>query len=74
MDVENFVHNPLWRVLVETVHSIILYPHHKAYVREHVLPRNPDVSPLNLAVQLDISEGEAMVILHELKAREDAKK
>jgi len=59
--------NPLWKILVETVHSLVMYPHHKAYVRDVVLSENPEITPEELAAKLRISLGEAMVILYELK-------
>ena len=59
--------NFLWPILVETVHSLILYTHHKAYVRDVTLHEKPDISPHDLAMSLNISLGEAMVILNELK-------
>jgi len=67
---EDYSKNSLWPILVETVHSSILYPHHKAYVRDVVLHEKPDVSPMDLAMSLGVSLGEAMVILHELRRGE----
>lgn len=57
----------LWPILVETVHSLILYIHHKSYVRDVILQEKPDISPQDLVMNLNISLGEAMVILKELK-------
>ena len=62
--------DPLWPVLVETVHSLILYRHHKAYVRDVILQEKPDLSPQDLALSLGVSLGEAMVILSELRGEE----
>lgn len=59
--------DPLWSVLVETAHSLILYRHHKAYVRDVILYEKPDLSPQDLALSLGVSLGEAMVILSELR-------
>ncbi len=59
--------NPLWPILVETVHSMVLYPHHKAYVRDILLHEKPDISPEDLASELGIPLGEALVILHEVR-------
>jgi len=58
--------NPLWPILVETVHRLPMYPSHKAWVRDRMLPEDPDLSVKSLSFRLDISLGEAMVILHEL--------
>jgi len=67
MSFEEYVNNPLWPVLVETVHAMILYPHHKAYTRDVVLHEQPDVTPSDLAAKLGVPLGEALVILYELK-------
>ena len=58
--------NPLWLILVETAQNLPLYPANKAYIRDKILPENPDVTPEELARQLDMPLGEAIVILDEL--------
>ncbi len=60
----------LWLKLVEVVHSMVMYPHHKAYVREAILNDKPDIKPSELAALLSIPEGEAIVILSELRKEE----
>ena len=67
MSFEEYVSNPLWAILQEAVHSMIMYPHHKAYTRDVILNEQPDIIPKELAAKLRISLGEAMVILFELK-------
>jgi len=67
MSIEEHEKNPLWKILVDTVHMTIMYPHHKAYVRDVILQRTPEITPQDLAVQLGISLGEALVILYELR-------
>ncbi|UCE15691.1 MAG: hypothetical protein JSV12_07440 [Candidatus Bathyarchaeota archaeon] len=67
MTLEEYVRSPLWSVLVETVHAMILYPHHKAYTRDVVLHEQPNVTPSDLAAKLGVPLGEALVILHELQ-------
>jgi len=67
MSLEEYVSNPLWSVLVETVHAMILYPHHKAYTRDVVLHEQPDISPSDLAMKLGVPLGEALVIFYELQ-------
>ncbi len=67
MSFEKYVNNPLWPILVETVHAIIMYPHHKAYTRDVVLHEKPDVTPRDLAAELNVPLGEALVILYELQ-------
>ncbi len=67
MSFEEYVSSPLWPVLVETVHAMILYPHHKAYTRDVVLHEQPDMMPSDLAAKLGVPLGEAIVILYELR-------
>ena len=69
MIAEEYLSDPLWCVLVETVHAMIMYPHHKAYVRDVVLHEQPDITATDLAVKLGIPSGEALVILHELRTQ-----
>jgi len=59
--------NPLWLILVETVHTLPMYPSHKAYVRDTLILKSPDISAEELSLRLDIPLGEAMVILHEIE-------
>ena len=67
MSLEEYVGNPLWPILVETVHAMIMFPHHKAYTRNVILNEQPDTTPTDLATKLGIPLGEAIVILYELK-------
>ena len=67
----NISENELWPILVDTVQSLILYQHHKAYVRDVLLPDKPESSPHDLTLNLGISLGEAMVILYELRREEE---
>lgn len=67
MSLEEYVKEKLWPILMETVHAMIMYPHHKAYTRDVVLHEKPDITPQELASRLGIPLGEALVILHELK-------
>ena len=57
----------LWSILVETVHASVMYPSHKAYTRDEILPEKPDITALELANRLDMPLGEALVILQELE-------
>ena len=57
----------LWPVLIETVHTMPMYTHHKAYTRDVVLHERPDMTPNELAARLKMPLGEALVILYELK-------
>jgi hypothetical protein len=56
----------LYQLLVEAVHGSFMYPSHKAYVRDAILPSQPDVSALELSERLSVPLAEAMVILEEL--------
>jgi len=67
MSWENHVNNPLWPILVEAVHNTVMYPHHKAYVRDVVLVEQPHITADELALRLNISLGESLVILHDLQ-------
>lgn len=66
MSLEEYKQEKLWPILIETVHALVMYPHHKAYAREVILNEKPDITPAELAVRLKIPLGEALVILHEL--------
>jgi hypothetical protein len=67
MSLEDYVKNRLWPILVETVHALVMYPHHKSYTREVILNEKPNMKSNELAARLGIPLGEALVILHELK-------
>lgn len=68
MNLEEFTKERLWQLLIETVHAAVMYPTHKAYVRDSILPSNPNISPVELAERLGMPFGEALVILDELLA------
>jgi hypothetical protein len=65
---QDYLNNPLWSILVDTVHSIIMYPHHKAYVRDVILIEQPNITATDLALNLNITLGESMIILYELQS------
>lgn len=62
--------NPLWLILVETVHELPMYLSHKAYVGDSLIIESPDISAEELSLRMDIPLGEAMVILHEIEKEE----
>jgi hypothetical protein len=66
MNFEEFTREKLWPILVETVHAMVMYPHHKAFARDTILPEKPETLPAELAARLNVSLGEALVILYEL--------
>lgn len=67
MSLEEYVSNSLWHVLVETVHTMVMYAPHKAYARDVILHGQPNVTAQELAAKLGIPLGEALVILYELR-------
>ena len=67
MSWEEYANTQLWPILVDTVHTIIMYSHHKAYVRDVILVEQPHLTPKDLALKLNISLGESLVILYELR-------
>jgi predicted nuclease of restriction endonuclease-like RecB superfamily len=74
MSLEEYAKEKLWPILVETVHTLVMYPSHKAYAREVVLQEKPNIKPAELATRFNISLGEALVILYELaNERENVK-
>jgi hypothetical protein len=66
MSLEEYMKEKLWPILVETVHASVMYPTHKAYTRETILQKKPDITASELANRLNMPLGEALVILHEL--------
>lgn len=66
MSVEEYTKEKLWQILVDAVHSLVMYPTHKAYTRETILQEKPEITASELANKLNLSLGEALVIIHEL--------
>lgn len=66
MSFEEYTQDKLWPILVETVHSLVMFPSHKGYTRAVILPEKPEIKPQELALRLQIALGEAVVILYEL--------
>ena len=52
MNLDEYTKERLWQLLVETVHASVMYPTHKAYTRDTILPQEADVSPVELAGRL----------------------
>ena len=67
MNLEEFTKEKLWLTLVDTVHTAVMYPNHKAYIRDVILREKPDVTANELSSRLKMSFGEALVILDELE-------
>jgi len=72
MSLEEYTQDKLWPILVETVHSLVMFPSHKGYTRSVILPEKPEVRPQELAISLHLSLGEAVVILYELHEEKKA--
>jgi len=70
MSWKQYVNNPLWQVLVDTVNTMAMFSHHKAYVRDVVLVGQSHIAAEDLALKLNISLGESLVILYELQKLE----
>jgi hypothetical protein len=66
MNLDDYTKEKLWQLLVEAVHASVMYPTHKAYTRNSMLPQKPDISPIELSENLGMPLGEALVILSEL--------
>jgi hypothetical protein len=66
MNLDEYSKEKLWQLLVEAVHASVMYPTHKAYTRDSILPQKADVKANELAERLDMPLGEALVILSEL--------
>lgn len=72
VEIERYLDDPLWPVLVEVVHSLTMYKFHKKYVSNVLLNENPDIAPGDLSTRLRIPFGEAVVILHEIRSERKA--
>jgi transcription initiation factor IIE alpha subunit len=71
MNLEEYSKEALWQLLVETVHASVMYPTHKGYTRDSILPEKTDITADELAERLGMPLGEALVILSELVAEMD---
>jgi len=68
VELERYLEDPLWPVLIEVVHALTMYRFHKRYVSNVLLNENPDTTPNDLCTRLKIPLGEAVVILHEIRS------
>ena len=66
MNLDEYTKEKIWQLLVDSVHASVMYPTHKAYIRDTMLPQKADVSAAELAERLGMPLGEALVILNEL--------
>jgi hypothetical protein len=72
MNLEEYSKEQLWKLLVDAVHASVMYPTHKAYIRDTILPSNASVSATELSDRLGMPLGEALVILEELAEAKNA--
>jgi hypothetical protein len=64
-----------WRaILEETVKSMVLYPHLLDYTRTKILPKRPKITEEELAIQLRVPLGVAIVLLGKLQRETQEKK
>jgi hypothetical protein len=66
MNLDEYSKERLWQLLVEAVHASVMYPTHKAYTRDSILPQKADITANELSGRLGMPLGEALVILSEL--------
>jgi predicted nuclease of restriction endonuclease-like RecB superfamily len=66
LNLDEYSKENLWQLIVETVHMSVMYPTHKAYTRNKILPETPEITPKELALQLNMPLAEGLVILSEL--------
>lgn len=66
MNIDEYSKEKLWQMLIDVVHASVMFPTHKAYTRDTILPSQADVSASELSQRLSMPLGEAIVILEEL--------
>jgi hypothetical protein len=70
LDLTNYSKENLWQMLTEAVHASVMYKTHMAYTRDVVLKETPNITHIELSQRLNITLGEAIVLLHELTAQQ----
>lgn len=63
---EEYKDNPIWHILVETAQKLPMYKAHLNYTRDVIIPESKQITPEELSQRLDISLGEAIVIISEI--------
>ena len=64
---EEYKENPLWLILLETAQTLPMYKAHLNYTKDVIIPENQKITPEELSQRLDITLGEALIILSEIK-------
>ena len=67
MILEDLKKEILIQLLIDVVHSMVMYTAHKQYISELTLQEKFKFKPRELAARLNMPLGEALVILHELE-------
>ena len=63
---EEYKENPLWLILLETAQTLPMYKAHLNYTKDVIIPETQKITPEELSQRLDITLGEALVILSEI--------
>jgi len=63
IDVADFKGHPLWTILIETARSNPLFVNRAGIAHSQIIPKNPNITPKELAHKLAITVGEALAIL-----------
>jgi hypothetical protein len=66
LDLNAYSKEKLWQLIIDAAHASVMYPTHKAYIRDQIFKEKPDVTPEELVQRLNMPLGEAIVILTEL--------
>ncbi len=71
MKLNNLSKDKIIQLLFETVHAMVMYPNHKTYMQEIIRKEKTDLKPDELAIRLNMTLGEVLVILHELEEKKN---
>ena len=63
IDVADFKGHPLWSILIETARSNPLFVNRAGIAHSQIIPKNPNITPKELAHELAITVGEALAII-----------
>lgn len=63
INIADFKGHPLWSILIETARNNPLFVNRAGIAHSQIIPNNPNITPKELAQELSITVGEALVIL-----------
>jgi len=63
INVADFKGHPLWAILIETARNNPLFVNRAGIAHSQIIPKNPKITPKELAHELAITVGEALAIL-----------